>query len=135
VNVLDQPSAGDRPLPDARAYGAVPLGPQAYRSSLRRWGPVVALVPPAALGVLAAAVWAWYPCEGGDCVMPGAVALVMASAVVWMVIGAWASRRATRSPVADWRDYLRELGWLVAGVWGGVLVGLGATAVALRVIA
>jgi hypothetical protein len=142
--------------------GQVPLGPRAYRSSLRRWGPFVALIPAVVLGLIAVAVWAWYPCDGNACVAPGTGALVLAalaaptgvlvgipwrsgamtlalalatSAVVWFLLGVLASRRATRLPVADWRDFLREFAWLALGVWGGVLAGLGATAIALQIVA
>ena len=30
----------------------MPLGPRAYRSKLRGWGPIVGLVPPALLGAI-----------------------------------------------------------------------------------
>ena len=45
----------------------------------------------------------------------------LASAAVWMVLGAIAARRATRRPAADWRDFWREYLWLAAGVWIGVI--------------
>ena len=41
-----------------------------------------------------------------------------------MLIGAIAARRATRVPVASWRDFWREYLWLATGVWLGVVVAL-----------
>ena len=43
------------------------------------------------------------------------------SAVLWLWIGAVASKRATRSPAASWRDFWREFAWLAAGVWIGTI--------------
>ena len=126
----------------------VPLGPRAYRSRLRGSGPIVGLVPPAILGaisvlllrghtslmrgiagfltaVLAAPglLVAGAPLRSGRAVYIGAVA---GSAILWMVVGAIAARRATRVPVASWRDYWREYVWLAVGVWLGVVVALAA---------
>jgi hypothetical protein len=52
------------------------------------------------------------------------LAAVVGSAVLWMLIGAIAARRATRVPVASWRDFWREYLWLAIGVWLGVVVAL-----------
>ena len=129
-----------------RIHQPVPLGPRAYRSKLRGAGPVVALLPPAALGlfsllllrgntslgrgvagflaaVLAAPglLVAGAPLRSGSGVYLGAVA---GSAVLWMIVGAVAARRATRLPVASWRDYWREYAWLAVGVWLGVIAAL-----------
>ena len=41
---------------------------------------------------------------------------VVASAPLWLLIGLVASRRATRSPMATWREYWREYAWMFAGV-------------------
>jgi hypothetical protein len=49
---------------------------------------------------------------------------VLGSAVVWLLIGAVASRRATRSPAATWGDFWKEHLWLAAGVWLGVIAAL-----------
>ncbi len=49
---------------------------------------------------------------------------VVGSAVLWMIVGAVAARRATRLPVASWRDFWREYLWLAFGVWLGVLAAL-----------
>ena len=41
---------------------------------------------------------------------------VLASVPLWLVLGFLASRRATRSPIAAWGDYWRELFWLAIAV-------------------
>ena len=127
-------------------YEPVPLGPRAYRSKLRGSGPLVALVPPGVLGaisllllrghtslvrgvagfltaVLAAPglLVAGAPLRSGGKVYLGAI---VGSALLWMVVGAISAKRATRLPVASWRDYWREYVWLAAGVWLGVVVAL-----------
>jgi hypothetical protein len=61
------------------------------------------------------------PLRTGGGVYTGAV---LGSAALWMLIGAIAARRATRSPVASWRDYWREYLWLAAGAWIGVVAAL-----------
>jgi hypothetical protein len=124
----------------------VPLGPRAYRSKLRGSGPFVALVPPAALGCVSllllrahtslvrgvagflTAVMAapgllvvGAPLRSGGGVYLGGV---VGSAVLWMIVGVISSRRATRLPVASWRDFWREYAWLAAGVWLGAVVAL-----------
>ena len=50
---------------------------------------------------------------------------VVLSVVLWMLVGVLAARRATRSPVATWRDFWREYAWLAFGIWLGVGVSLG----------
>jgi hypothetical protein len=124
------------------------LGPLAYRSKLRGSGPFVALVPPGALGAISlvllrghtsfvrgiagflTAVFAapgllvaGVPLRSGRGVY---LAAIGGSAVLWMVIGVAASLRATKIPVATWRDFWREYLWLAAGVWLGVIAALGA---------
>ncbi|MEO8267499.1 MAG: hypothetical protein ABI706_18510 [Ilumatobacteraceae bacterium] len=124
----------------------VPLGPRAYRSKLRGSGPFVALLPPAAMGCLSllllsahtslargaagflTAVFAapgllvaGAPLRSGGVVYLGGV---IGSGVLWMIVGVIAARRATRLPVASWRDYWREYVWLAVGVWLGALVAL-----------
>ena len=124
----------------------VPLGPRAYRSKLRSSGPFVALVPPGLLGVVSLLLLrghtslvrgvagfltailaapgllvAGAPLRSGRSVYLGAV---VGSAVLWMIVGAIAARRATRMPAASWRDYWREYIWLAAGVWLGVVLAL-----------
>jgi hypothetical protein len=126
----------------------VPLGPRAYRSKIRGSGPLVALLPPAALGVISllllrghtslvrgvagfvAAVFAapgllvaGVPLRSGRSLYLAAVA---GSAVLWMIVGAISARRATRVPAASWRDFWHEYVWLAVGVWLGVVVALAA---------
>ena len=109
-------------------------------------GPLLALAPPAAmgavawllvhgnestlrgvtgflLGVLAAPVMlvAGVPLEGSTVVYAVSVA---GSALLWLLIGMAASRRATRTPVASWRDFWREYLWLAGGVWLGTIGAL-----------
>ena len=75
------------------------------------------------LGVLAAPVLlvAGVPLEGSTAVY---VVSVAGSAALWLLIGLAASRRATRTPVASWRDYWREYLWLAGGVWLGTIGAL-----------
>lgn len=125
---------------------AVPHGPRAYRRQIRSLGPVAGLLPPALLGGLAlmlnrgststlrgstsflSAVLA-APCllAAGVPLSSGTgvyLASIAASVVIWLILSSLASRRATRTPVASWRDYWREYIWLAAGVWLGVCAAL-----------
>jgi hypothetical protein len=55
---------------------------------------------------------------------------VLASIPLWLVLGLIASRRATKRPVASWRDYWRELTWLTIGVViGGIAALVAATTI------
>jgi hypothetical protein len=125
------------------AAAPVPSGPRAYRSQLRVLGPFVAVAPPTVLGLLAlvllhgnhslgrgAAGFAAAVLAAPGLLVAGAplasggggyVLAVLASAVAWLLLGGLAAARATRSPVATWREYWRELAWMLAGVWLGVL--------------
>jgi hypothetical protein len=127
-------------------YSPVPLGPRSYRAKLRGTGPVAALLPPAALGCfalialhgntslgrgivgfLAAVLAAPGLLAAGAPLRAGGgayVAAVVGSAVMWLLIGVVSARRATRSPVASWRDFWREYAWLAGGAWIGVIVAL-----------
>jgi len=134
---------------------AVPAGPIAYRRRLRSVGPFMALVPPGVALIGAAMVWQFSRCSGEACVTSGATGWLLAamalptslvvgmpweagslrylvmgvtSAFVWMSLGYLAARRATRSPVAGWRDWWREYIWYLLGVWAGVLAALGVLA-------
>ncbi|WP_300618853.1 hypothetical protein [Ilumatobacter sp.] len=49
---------------------------------------------------------------------------VLASVPMWIVLGFVASRRATASSVASWRDYWRELLWLTVAVVMGAIAAL-----------
>lgn len=131
-----------------RIHQPVPLGPRAYRSKLRSTGPLVALLPPGLLGVISLLLLrghtslfrgvvgfltavmaapgllvAGAPLRSGGGVYLGAVA---GSAALWMIVGAISAKRATRWPVATWREFWHEYVWLAAGVWLGVFVALAA---------
>lgn len=55
---------------------------------------------------------------------------VVASVPLWLMLGFLASRRATASPIAAWRDFARELFWLtIAVVLGASAALIAATAV------
>ena len=43
---------------------------------------------------------------------------------MWMLLGVWASRRATRNPMASWGDFWRHYLWMVFGVWAGAGIAL-----------
>lgn len=69
------------------------------------------------------------PAAGGSARL---VAGGAASAVLWMVLGAVAARRATRIPGASWPEWRREYRRLAAGAMvGGVAALMLATAVTL----
>lgn len=137
---------------------AVPGGPVAYRRSLQRLGPLMGCATPAALAVAGLGMLRYWPCDGVACVKPGlagwfalmlaapttlvlgmpyaltearmAVAVVT-SVALWLMLGWWAGRRSTRSPVASWRDWWREYAVMAAGTWLGQVFGLAVTAFVL----
>jgi uncharacterized membrane protein YfcA len=121
------------------------LGPRWYRARLRAFGPFVALGPPALLGLVALAALALADSAtsgliglvGGVIAAPGLLFVgaplansdsyplaIVASVPLWLLIGVLASRRATRSPMATWREYWREFGYLAAGVAIGAIGAL-----------
>lgn len=127
-------------------------GPRWYRRRIRLLGPVLAVVPPALLGALAWLVLrstegrtsGMLGLFGGVVAAPGLlvagapfgdddtyVLAVLASIPLWLLIGVVASRRATRSPMASWRDFWREYAWLAAGVVVGATAALVAAAAVL----
>jgi hypothetical protein len=126
--------------------GHVPQGPRAYRARLRRLGPLLGLFPPAAMGALA-----WLLLRNNSSTVRGVGSFLLAvlaapgllvmgvpltsgsgvylvgivgSAVLWLLVGVVAARRATRAPAATWRDFWREYLWLAGGVWLGVVGAL-----------
>lgn len=129
----------------ARAVSTVELGPRWYRRRIRAFGPFVALLPPLVLGLLAWAALSvgsdrWTSAFGlfaGVIAAPGLLVAgapfgndstyplaAAASALLWLVVGWLAARRATRSPMADWNDFGRELAWLSAGIAVGATAAL-----------
>lgn len=112
-----------------------------YRRRIRSAGPLAALAPPLALGLVA-----WWCLREHTSALRGAVGLAAAlaaapglvvagaplttgrpaylaavagSAALWLALGAIAARRATRSPAATWTDFWREFAWPAVGVWVG----------------
>lgn len=51
-----------------------------------------------------------------------------ASILLWIAVGLFASRRATRNPMAVWSDYWRHFAWLCGGIWLGCCIALGISA-------
>jgi len=128
-----------------RKERAVPFGPRDYRRRIRTRGPIVALAPAAATG-LVALLLLWgnssavrgvgavalslfaapvllavgAPLTGGMLLVVG----VLASAVLWVGLGALAAHRATSRPAAAWREFWGQYLWLAGGVWIGVVVAL-----------
>lgn len=124
----------------------MPYGPRSYRRRLRQRGPLLSLAPPAALGLAA-----WRLASSGGSLAKGVLSFLLGttaapgllvagipltsgggtylkaiagSAALWLAIGVVAAHRATRSPVASWRDFWREWAWLAGAVWIGVIVAL-----------
>ena len=133
----------------------VPRGPVAYRRRLHRLGPLAGLVAPAVLLALAFLVRDWWTADGLAGLRPmlsvwvlvllalptaaavglpwtagdGMVIAAITSGLAWALLGGVAARRATRSsPVAAWREWIKEFAVLAAGVWAGALAGLGIVA-------
>lgn len=47
-----------------------------------------------------------------------------ASALMWLLSGVLASRRATRNPFATWGDFWRHYSWMLFGIWVGVMMAI-----------
>lgn len=120
-------------------------GPRWYRARIRLFGPLLGLVPMALLG--GGAVLALRAGDGrlsgligllgGVTAAPGLLVAgaplassdnyplaVLASVPLWLLLGLVASRRATVSSVASWRDYWRELAFLTIAVLLGAIAAL-----------
>ncbi len=118
-------------------------------------GPLVALAPPALMGIVAVLIL-----QGSSSVGRGAGGFVLgvlaapllpalgapirtgswpyliaigASAVLWMALGVWAAARATRSRAPQWGRFWAEYAWMALCVWAGVALGLLAAVVAYYV--
>ena len=136
----DQPG----PRPEA-GNGPLMAGPQWYRARIRSLGPLFGLVPMVLMGATAMLALrlgdgrssGLIGLVGGVSAAPGLLVAgapfadagryplaVLASVPLWLVLGLIASRRATRSAVASWRDYGRELLWLTIGVVMGAVGAL-----------
>jgi len=137
---------GARPSSPAAPTGP-PLveGPRWYRARLRTWGPVAALIVPGIVGGIAYLSLrlfdtAWSGAVGligGVWAAPALLAAgapfgdrdmyplaIVASALLWVLVGLLAARRATRDPTATWRDFWRHYAWMCAGVWAGASIAL-----------
>ena len=127
-------------------------GPRWYRSRIRRLGPVFGLVPMIVIGAIA-----WLALQFGDGRTSGMIGLVggvtaapglllagapfsdsdgyapavLASVPLWLLLGFVASRRATRSPIATWATYSKDLLWLTLAVAAGAGIALGGAALSL----
>jgi hypothetical protein len=124
----------------------VPDGLATHRRRVRSLGAIAGLVPPGILAVVGGALL--WGSDTGTRGLPGFVLLVLAapvlplvgvpaegdstryliavgtSAVLWLVIGWVAARRATRLPVAGWPEWRREYFPLAIGVWVGAIAAL-----------
>lgn len=120
-------------------------GPRWYRSRVRTWGPFAALIAPAIVGAIA-----YFSLRLFDTAWSGAIGLiggvwaapallaagapfgdrdmypiaVAASALLWILVGLLAARRATRNPMATWVDFWRHYAWMCAGIWVGASAAL-----------
>ncbi len=56
---------------------------------------------------------------------------IAASGVLWMAIGWFAARRATRNPLATWVDFWRHYLWMAGGIAVGAGLALGLATIAL----
>ncbi|MFK7918132.1 MAG: hypothetical protein AB8G14_08660 [Ilumatobacter sp.] len=109
------------------------------------FGPIVGLMIPGVLGTIA-----YFSLQMSDAAWSGPVGLIggyysgpallaigapfadrgvypiaaAASGLMWLLVGALASRRATRNPMATWSDYWRHYLWMLFGIWVGVTVAL-----------
>ena len=127
-------------------------GPNWYRARIRRFGPFLALVLPAVLGAIAIAALqfadglasGWTGLVLGVCAAPGLLAIgapfaetssypigIGGSVVLWLAIGVFATRVATRNPVASFTDFWRAYRWLAAAVFLGALGALAASSLLL----
>lgn len=127
-------------------------GPRWYRTRIRVFGPLLGLVPMALLGAIA-----WLSLRiangrtsgllglvAGVSAAPGLLfagapfaddsrypMAIVASVPLWLFLGLVASRRATRSTVASWRDFWREMTFLTIAVVLGAIVALAAATMIL----
>jgi hypothetical protein len=136
---------GLRPVGHAVSGDPLIAGPRWYRTRIRVLGPLLGLMPMAVLGAIG-----WGSLRLGDGRTSGMVGLVggvsaapglliagapfadnatypravVLSAPLWLLLGLLASRRATRSTIASWRDYWREMTLLSIAVILGAIVAL-----------
>jgi hypothetical protein len=120
-------------------------GPRWYQRRIRVFGPFLALLVPGLVGAAAYAALkmsdaAWSGTFGTAASYFAAPALLAiggpladaalkplamgASALMWLLAGVLASRRATRNPFATWSDFWRHYSWMLFGIWVGVMMAL-----------
>jgi len=133
------------PSNDATTEYGLTGGPRWYQRRIRIFGPFLGLLVPGLTGVAAyvalqmsEAAWSgtfgtaasYFAAPallaiGGPLADAGLKPLAIgASALMWLLAGLLASRRATRNPFATWGDFWRHYSWMLAGIWVGVLMGL-----------
>lgn len=129
-------------------------GPRWYRRRVRLLGPLLGLTPMAILGGISYTVLALDVGDGRETGMIGLFAggsaapglfvagapfaddthfpiAIALSVPLWMLLGLVAAHRATRRPLASWRDFWRELGWLTLAVFVGAAGALVTATLAL----
>jgi hypothetical protein len=120
-------------------------GPRWFRARIRSQGPFAALIPPAVLGAVALIAL-----NIGESTASGLVGLVLGvfaapgllavgapfssatlypigvgvSLGLWILVGYLAAKRATRNPMASWKDFWRNYWWLAVGIWIGATAAL-----------
>lgn len=126
------------------------MGKVARPGRIRFYGPAAGLLVPAVVGAIGLLLY-HQSCTGYECVRPSSMAwglflLVAPTAIVaglpwfagpvtygitaasslvmWLAFGRWAARRATDDVDATWRAFWRELAFIVAGLWGGLALGM-----------
>ena len=139
------PTASDASVMSLAGDAPVIGGPRWYRTRLLLGWPVVAVMPPAVLvGIALMVLWlgsgrlsALIGLLAGVTAAPGLLAVgapiaeqstyptaIAASVVFWAVLGLIAAWRATRRPVASWRDFWAAYVWLALAVVLGAGIGI-----------
>ena len=143
--VVPQPAAAPLVAPPSATVAPIRRGPKAYRRQVRQGGPIAGLLIPAMIGLIGLLLLrnntqTWRGIGGFLLAIVAAPVLLvtgaplttghsytlalLGSAALWVLLGTIASRMATRTPVATWRDFWREYLWLAGGVWVGIGVAL-----------
>lgn len=158
VSLTGHPGVSSSQVAGVHPGCVLPDGWGDHRRRVRRRGAFAALMLPAMAGVAAAILlWSgaggWSGLTGLALAVAAAPLLPMAgvpatadpsrvmvggtaSAVLWLVLGAVAARRATRTPGASWpewrRDYTRLALGAVVGGWASLLLAAMVVGVRLR---
>ena len=143
---------GAAPMPERAATWTEPAGPAVSRrasrnqATIRTTGPFVALIPPAALGLLG--WWLLRSSTSGGRGLAGFAATVLAapllpawgvplksgggryltaaaaSAILWLLLGVVAAVRSTRDPQVRWYQFWAQYLWYAVCAWAGVALSL-----------